>query len=101
MLYRHTCITLMRVNERKTEEKGKRGKNEFILGRKIKTGKERKERRFRENMRKREIERRKREGEGERRERARVPIKFNLNQPSFMNIERISDTSRHKLDTCT
>lgn len=72
MLYRHTCITLMRVNKRKTEceEKGKRGKNKFILGRKIKSGKERKERRFRENMRKREIERRKREGEGERRERA-------------------------------
>lgn len=51
----------------------------------------------------REIEERReeRERERERGGRKREPIKFNLNQPSFMNIERISDTSRHKLDTCT
>lgn len=102
MLYRHTCITLMRVNKRKTEceGKGKRGKNKFILGRKIKSGKERKKGRFmswyeKERDRKEEERRRRRE------RKERVPIKFNLNQPSFMNIERISDTSRHKLDTCT
>jgi len=50
---------------------------------------------------------REREREREKRDRKAlekiegIHIKFNLNQPSFINVARISDMFHQKLNTCT